>query len=208
MIKAVIFDYDGVIVDSFAGVFLAYQKICQHFQIVCPENIEDFRKNYGYNYIECLTNLGVAEKDFDEAQKIYQEEIVKVNHKIFTDILEVIVELSNRYKLYLVSASHSTEVLPKIERLCLTEYFEQIYCGADQGIHKGIMMTNIIVENSYSPEEVISIGDRAIDYAASKQAGLKDENIILVTYGWGLDTSLVGEANIVDTPMEILNFIN
>lgn len=207
MIKAVIFDYDGVIVDSFVGVFLVYQKICEYFQVVCPENIEDFRKTYGYNYLECLTNLGVAEKDFDEAQKIYQEEIVKINHDLFVDIVEVIAELSTKYKLYLISASHSTEVLPKIDSFNLTNYFEQIYCGADQKIRKDVMMKRAITENNYLPEELISIGDRAIDYVSSKQAGIKDENIILVTYGWGLDTSLVGEANIVDSPMEILKVI-
>jgi phosphoglycolate phosphatase len=207
MIKAVIFDYDGVIVDSFVGVFLVYQKICNYFNVSCPEDIEEFRKTYGYNYLECLTNLGVAEKDFDEAQKIYQEEIVKINHNIFAGISEVIMELSNEYKLYLVSASHSDEVLPKIERFGLSKYFEQIYCGADQRQRKNVMMLEVLTENNYFPEEVISIGDRAIDYAASKQVGLQDENIILVTYGWGLDRSLVGEAKIADNPIEILNFI-
>lgn len=207
MIKAIIFDYDGVIVDSFPGVFLVYQKICEYFKVNCPEDIEEFRKIYGYNYLECLTNLGVAEKDFDEAQQIYQEEIVKINHDIFTDISEVIIELSNKYKLYLVSASHSHEVLPKIERFGLSKYFEQIYCGADQKQRKNVMMSEVVTNNNYLPDEVISIGDRAIDYAASKQAGLKDKNIILVTYGWGLDRELVVGANIVNSPLEILNLL-
>ncbi|MFZ2310149.1 MAG: HAD family hydrolase [Patescibacteria group bacterium] len=207
MIKAIIFDYDGVIVDSFAGVFLVYQKICDYFGVACPEDIEEFRKTYGYNYLECLTNLGVAEKDFDKAQAIYQEEIVKINHSIFANIAEVIIELSSKYKLYLVSASHSHEVLPKIERFGLSEYFEQIYCGTDEKKRKNEMMTEVIASNNYLPTEVISIGDRAIDYAASKQAGIEDENIILVTYGWGLDVKLVAEANIVNSPLEILNLL-
>jgi phosphoglycolate phosphatase len=208
MIKAIIFDYDGVIVDSFAGVFLVYQKICDYFGVACPEDIEEFRKKYGYNYLECLTNLGVDEKNFDEAQRIYQTEIIKINHDIFAGILEVIAKLSSKYKLYLVSASHSSEVLPKIEKFGLSKYFEQIYCGADQRTRKSVMMSQVISDNNYSPEEIISIGDRAIDYVASKGAGLSDEHIIMVTYGWGLDKNLIGEAKIADNPMEILNFIN
>lgn len=208
MIKAIIFDYDGVIVDSFAGVFLVYQKICDYFGVVCPEDIEEFRKMYGYNYIECLTNLGVAEKDFDEAQQIYQEEIVKINHGIFNSILEVIAKLSSKYNLYLVSASHSSEVLPRIEKFGLSKYFEKIYCGADQKTRKSVMMSQVINDNNYFPEEIISIGDRAIDYVASKEVGLNDKNIIMVTYGWGLDKNLIGGSKIADNPMEILNFIN
>jgi phosphoglycolate phosphatase-like HAD superfamily hydrolase len=66
----------------------------------------------------------------------------------------------------------------------------------------------LISENNYSQDEVISIGDRAIDYKVAKEAGLNDDNIILVTYGWGLDKSKIGNVKIADKPNDVLNFIN
>ena len=196
MIKAIIFDYDGVIVDSFGSVFEVYKIICQRFGVVCPETLEDFRHIYGYNYMECFINLGIKEENFTEAKEIYKNEISQMEHGLFLGIAEVIRELSVNYKIYLVSASHSDEILPKIKKFNLTHYFEKIYCCADYGVRKSEMFIDLIRKNNYLPEELISIGDRAIDYEVAQRADIPDSNVILVTYGWGLDKSKIGKVNI------------
>ena len=208
MIKAVIFDYDGVIVDSFVSVFEVYKKICKHFNVKCPKTIDDFRITYGYNYIECLKNLGIQKNNFEEANAIYLREIVKMEHDIFADVTDVINELAQKYKLFLVSASHSNEILPKIEKFGLIKSFKKIYCGADKKTSKSDMIMGLLLENKYLADEIISIGDRAIDYEVSKKAGIDDNNIILVDYGWGLDKNKVGKVKIANNPKKILNLIN
>ena len=207
MIKAIIFDYDGVIADSFPGVFEVYRKVCAHFKISCPENIEDFRIIYGYKFTECLKNLGIGENNFDEAFSIYGEEINKMEYGVFDNILDVIKELKKEYKLYLISSSHSKEVLPKIEKFKLANFFEKIYCGADQKRSKSELFQAFLVEYDYLPNEVISLGDRAIDYDSSRKAGLPEENIILVNYGWGLDKSRIGNSKVAENPQLILTLI-
>ncbi len=139
MLKAIIFDYDGVIVDSFPNVFAVYRKICQKLGIAFPEDIETFRSIYGYSYFECLKNLGISVDDFDVVQSMFKDEIIKTEHKIFKGMPEVIAELVKKYKLLLVSSSHSQEVLPKINKLGLAGSFEKIYCGADQKIFKSAL---------------------------------------------------------------------
>lgn len=208
MIKAIIFDYDGVIIDSFPSVFEVYKGICKHFKVSCPATIDEFRTIYGYNYAECLKNLGIQEKDYAEANLIYEKEIVKMEHGTFADISNVIEKLAKKYKVYLVSASHSAEILPKIEKFGLTGLFEKIYCGADQKIRKSDMINALLKEYNYSLSEVISIGDRVIDYDAAKKVGIDDDHVILVDYGWGLDKSKIGKAKIASNPKEVLKLIS
>ncbi len=208
MIKAIIFDYDGVIVDSFISVFKTYQKICKHFQVSCPATIDDFRKIYGYNYIECRHNLGLQKKDSSKIGRIYEQEMPRRQHGIFPGISEVIRKLNKKYKLYLVSSTYSSEIIPRLEKFGLKNLFENIYSGADKKVRKSDILHDILRENKYLPTEVMSIGDRAVDYKIARAVGLKDSNIILVSYGWGLDRNKVGQAKIANNPGDILNFIN
>ena len=69
------------------------------------------------------------------------------------------------------------------------------------------MVASLLSENKYLSDEIISIGDRAIDYEVSKKAGIDDNNIILVDYGWGLDKSKIGKVKIANNPKEILSLI-
>jgi phosphoglycolate phosphatase len=204
MIKAIIFDYDGVIVDSFKSAFEAYKIICAKFEVACPKEIEEFRKIYGLNYIECYQNLGIPKEGYAEANIIFKNVMIKSDHGMFDGILEVIENLAKKYKLYLATASHSDEVLVKLKKFNLEHCFEKIYCGADQNIRKDSMIKDLLESNKYTLNEVISIGDRAIDYEVAKKVGIKDDNIILVTYGWGLDKYRIGKAKIVDNPEDIL----
>ncbi len=206
-IKAVIFDYDGVIMDSFASVFEAYKKICESLKISCPNNIDDFRNIYGYNYLDLHRNLGIKDDDTDYVQEVFKREIVESQHKIFPGISEVLNSLSDKYDLFLVTASHSDEVFKKLKIFDLERFFRKIYCGADKNIRKKDLINELLKENNYSTEDVISIGDRLIDYDVAKKVGIRDENIILVRYGWGLDESKIGKVKVASNPEEILNFI-
>lgn len=210
MIKAIIFDYDGVIVDSFVNVFAVYKKICQHFGVTCTNDINEFRKIYGYNYKECLKNLGIKEENTDQVNEIFKQEIVKARHAVFAGVAEVIATLSRQYKLYVVSSSYSEEVLSKLQEADLLKFFQKIYCGADEDFNqsKSVLMKKFFAENDYAPDEVLSIGDRAVDYAASKAVDMPDDNIILVTYGWGLDLDKIGGVTkLADQPSDILKFV-
>ncbi len=152
-VKAIIFDYDGVIMDSFVSVFEAYKKICHDLGIICPNNIEDFRNIYGYSYRDLHKNLGIKDSDVDFVHDFFGREMVRSEHKIFPGIIEVLNCLSKKYDLFLVTASHSDEVLKKIKIFNLERFFKKIYCGADQKIRKSELIKGLLKECGYSAEK-------------------------------------------------------
>ena len=206
-IKAIIFDYDGVIVDSFKSVFEVYKIICAGCNGKCPNDIEEFRKLYGYNYIECRKNLGISDDLHEKAMQIFKREIVNKEHKIFDNIPKVISELNKRYRLFLVSAAYEEEVMKHLNKVDIAKYFEKISCNSGK-IKKRERIKNILAANNFSTDEVISIGDRTVDYDSAKKIGLADENIIIVSYGWGYDEKKVTIKNIAHQPEDILKIID
>ena len=207
-IKAIIFDYDGVIVDSFPSIFEIYKEICNEFKLDFPQDIEEFRKVYGYRYQECFQNLKIKGKNIDRANEIFKTEIVKKEHKVFNNIEEVLIELNKKYKLFLVSASYKAEVLKKLGDNKLIKYFDKIYCGSDTNTSKENLINNLLKEKKLLKREIISIGDRTIDFDIAKKVGLNDDNIIIVSYGWGYDKDKVKIKNIAHSPKDIIKILN
>lgn len=211
MIKSIIFDYDGVIVDSFGSIFEVYQEIAKDFKVDCPKDYEAFRRVYGHDCVECLDNLGIGLDNFDRANEIYRREIIKKKHRQFSGIGEVIKKLSQGYKLFLVSAASHEEVLGRLKEFGLADFFSGIFCVFDEGIpgkkSKSELIKELIEDNHFKNEEVISIGDRTVDYEAAKKAGLEDDNIIIAKYGWGYDEKIVKTKNIANKPEDILALV-
>lgn len=187
MIKAIIFDYDGVIVDSFANIFEAYQTICNALGKRMPATIEEFKKVYGRGYLEAYENLGITSKEeCDKAEIIFQEETAKKSPPLFPNIGTVLQMLSKQYKLLLLSANYHHAIVKNLQKLGINKHFFDVIAQKEITcipLDKTSEMLKTLQAEGLQPNEVISIGDRDIDYEQSKKAGIN--NIILVEYGWG-----------------------
>src|SRR3989344_5661408 len=116
MIKTIIFDYDGVIVDSFPSCHKVYMKICKELGKKCPTDFEKFKTIYGYGSKELMNNLNIHGEEVDKANSMYRKEIVKIDSPAFKGISEVIKKLSKSYKLVLISSSPREEVMHKLNK--------------------------------------------------------------------------------------------
>jgi|GEM_PF-691651 len=193
MLKAAVFDYDGVIVDSFPSVFGVYKTICEELDVRYPEDIDEFRKIYGRNHLECHENLGIKLKDYGRVEKIFRREIIKKNPPLFPDIASVVKKLSESYRLALVSNNFKKEIKSKLKLFGLKKYFSLISAREDHQIYshehshrqfiKSEAITNTLAELEIKPEESIYIGDMIGDYRSGVKAGL--DKVIIVDYGWG-----------------------
>lgn len=187
MIKLILFDYDGVIVDSFPTIYNVYAIMAKELGIKkFPDTIEGFRQIYGRHYRECYENLDIPVEQYEKAEQIFRREVIKQNPKIFAGIDEVVKELSKKYTLVVVSANHKEEVEQKLERGNLSQYFSLV-ASVDTAINttfrKAEIHGNVLKKYNVSVDEAVVIGDRDIDVSNANKAGIK--NILIVNYGWG-----------------------
>ncbi|MDD5178345.1 MAG: HAD-IA family hydrolase [Candidatus Nanoarchaeia archaeon] len=185
MAKLIIFDYDGVIVDSLQNVFEVYNIICKKLNKRAIKNLAEFIKIYGYKSTEAYRNLGISIKEREPADIIYKEEILKKESRLFKGIKEVIEELSKKYKLILVSSAYKDEIVQKLKKFEILKYFDLIIGKETHGkrLNKANPIKELIQKDNLDVNDIILIGDRDVDYNSGIKAGLK--HIILVDYGWG-----------------------
>lgn len=207
MIELIIFDYDGVIVDSFSTVHKVYQSICLKLGKKCPASMAKFRKIYGSNSRSLMKNLGFTPEEIKRADIFYKEKIVNYKPNFFPRIAEVIKQLSQNYKLILVSSNLHNEVTSKLKKLNVFELFDSIHAGKIGPMKKPDVLVTIMKKHHADPKNVVMIGDRMNDYYDARKAGIK--NIILVEYGWGYDKNKVpSQKMVVDKPSDLLEAIN
>ncbi len=209
MIKTIIFDYDGVIVDSFICIFEVYKVICKELGKKCPDTFEGFRKVYGKSQFECFHNLKFDPKDSEKIEIIFKREILKQKPEMFKGIPETLQKLKERYKLILLTATYRDEAVQKLEKFDLMKYFSQVIGvqhPTDPPLKKSEKVKQLLKEQSLAAEEVVMIGDRDIDYEAAKMAGIT--NIILVEYGWGYHKETLPHQKVtVNKPLDLLEAV-
>lgn len=210
MIKLIIFDYDGVIVDSFLNVHDVYRIICKKLGKSCPEDLESFKKVYGNSSSECYSQLGFSEEERIKGNMIFKEEILKKESKPFEGIIEVLKRLHKNYKLAVISSSYQEEVEQKLEKLELLKLFDFVLAKESHvgRFEKTESIKKVMDNSAIKSNEVLLIGDRNVDFVEGSKAGLN--NIILVDYGWGYNLEEIPEYKqkvSVKSPKDILKAI-
>lgn len=208
MNNLIIFDYDGVIVDSFPTLHQAYIALCKKLNVNCTENLEEFKKVFGRNSTEAYKNLGIDPK-YPGLHDMFYEEILKQEPKLFDGITEVIAELSEKYQLVVISTAIVEELQNKLKKYDLLKYFKKVIGTRIEGqrYNKDRFIEGVVTEFNVNKADVILIGDRENDFDDATKAGLK--KIILVEYGWGYNKDNVPKKEfLVNEPKDILKAVS
>ncbi|MCF6331151.1 MAG: HAD hydrolase-like protein [Sulfurimonas sp.] len=181
MVKTVLWDFDGVILDSMKIKGDGFLELFKDYS-------NDFRqKLYKYHF----ENGGVSR--FDKIKYFYndvlmkditEEEILqlakkfgmiikkKINDKnnLIEDSMNFIKANYTKYNFHIVSGAEHNELNNLCNYLKLTKYFITIDGSPTK---KEILVKNIFDKYSYEKEQTILIGDAMTDYNASIKNGIK-----------------------------------
>ena len=215
-LELAIWDYDGVLVDSFKDVHFAYTKICSELAGKYFEDIGEFQKQYNAhkNHIAFLESLGITRDKHARADEIFKEELTKVEPVFFEGIQDTLRKIYRGMDMVRVSSAHRSEIIPRLAVTDMLHLFMNIAACETNGkyFHKSEPIRNAIAEYALSPDNAIMIGDRDVDFSSAREAGIPAENIILVDYGWGYDREARKSEGyclktMVTKPLEIINAI-
>lgn len=192
MIKAIIFDFDGVIADTEHVHYASFKRVLEDQNIKITEKeyytkylaYDDktfFNKFYQNNKIELSVKL-LSELLRDKSLEF--DGLIKGNVKIYPGVVEFIKNLSKKYRLAIGSGALKKEIINILELIQINDLFEVIIAADDVEKCKPNPEVYINVLNQFNninkksvsrvkPEECVVIEDSVYGIQAAKSAGMK-----------------------------------
>ncbi len=176
MKKTILWDFDGVLIDSMHVRDLGFKEIFKDYEKKQINKLLKFhRKNGGLSryvkiryFFEKLIKINISENEV----KIYAENFSKImkselkNPKyLINESVDFVKKNYRRYNFHIVSGSDQKELRFLIKELGLNKYFLSVF-GSPK--HKNDLVSDLIICNKYNRNDVCLIGDSINDLEAAK----------------------------------------
>jgi len=178
MLKVIVFDFDGVILESVDIKTRAFREMFKQY----PEHLDTIVKLH-------LDNAGISR--FEKFKIIYRDylgqpiderELKQLGQSfsqlIYDEILscpfvpgayQFLEKYSTKYDLFVVSGTPQDEIRNIVKQRKLDRFFRKVY-GSPKP--KGEILRRIMAENDFQSGRVVFIGDAMTDYLGAREASV------------------------------------
>lgn len=175
MIKAIFFDFDGVIVESVDIKTSAFAKLFEHEGQGIVKKVVDYHLNntgisryekFKYIYKEIL-NRPLNEREFkalcDKFSRLVMNEVIRAPY--VKGAKEFLENYLSRYSYFVLSATPQEEIEEILKRRNLSSFFRGIYGAPTK---KSDAIKDILFKGELKPIQALYVGDAMSDYAAAQ----------------------------------------
>jgi len=188
MIKVVIFDFDGVLVDSNEAWAEIFNKASKAAGVNRNFTYDDIKPHYGKPYIEVFRSAHPRfSQDRDVLDAMYSNFISLATSDQFVDsfkaiggIKSALGKLKKRCRLAVGSGNNKRLLNGFLAKLGLSKYFDFVVSGDDvkNGKPSPDMLLKIINHFGVSPHEAVYVGDSGSDIIAAKRAKVRSVAVL------------------------------
>ena len=209
--KAILFDLDGVIIDSMPAMRDAFKTAYREVVDATPndEALEPLFQRYcqylGYAFREIMDELGLPHSMYEPFVRHSAE--FKDRVRIDDGIIQVLQDLHHDgIKVTVATGKDGYRARDLLDMLDLSQYVD-IVTGSDEVAHPKPAPDMLIFQmNSLGvmPEETMMVGDSHADIQAGKSAGVTTVGVL---WGYGTRDDLASADFIVESPAQLLELI-
>lgn len=185
MIRAIITDFDGTLVDTFEANLRAYQDA--FIQVGFSLTAEKYRECFGYRFDRFMQAMAVNDALIATKIKEYKKEVYP---KYFGHLLpnSALIELISTFhqmggKTAIASTARKENLTNAVTYLGIANHFDLIYAGVDVKLGKPSPEIYLKAMDALGvkPNEVMIFEDSPVGFQAAKASGAK---CIPVTTNW------------------------
>ena len=175
MIKAIITDFDGTLVDTFEANLRAYQKAFNEIGITLTA--EKYRECFGYRFDRFMIAMGITDENV--ATRI--KEFKKQYYPEFFEFLRpntALIQLISSFKTMggktaIASTARKENLMNAVNHLDIAPHFDLIFAGIDvkQGKPNPEIYQKTMDALGVNPQEVLIFEDSQVGIEAAKGSG-------------------------------------
>lgn len=178
--KAILFDFDGVLVDSATLYLDLYREACRRWNKILPiDSVEEFRDWYNPRWERNYYEMGFSEEEFQEVLRWSVEHLDYGKARLYPGVAETLRSLAAEYPLAVVSTTPSALIRDRLRQEGLDTLMTLIK-GGDDGLSEKIEKVRDTLRHLQVAKGVM-VGDTPLDVEAGRENGL---GTVAVTYGW------------------------
>ena len=179
MVKAIIFDFDGVILESVSVKTDAFRELFSFDKAHVEEIVRFHIRNGGMSRFDKFRYIytDILHEELTEKQMIWLcSQFTELtlsgvkNAKYVTGILDFLEKCQSKYIFYIVSATPEDELLDIAHQKGITRFFRHIM-GSPAS--KEINIKKILTSVDIPKHDIIFIGDALNDLSAARNTGLR-----------------------------------
>lgn len=199
--QAVVFDFDGTIVDSLSAVIKVCEDLMRRPKRFTPEEIEELKHK---DPLQIALELNIPKWKIPwllmKGRRMFRNHMRSIDiHDGMPDIIKSLHEAG--VPLYVLSSNSKANVQRYLQWHGLDGYFKDIYGGAGV-LGKSRKLFALFKKEKLEPSECWYVGDETRDITAAHLVGMK---IVSVSWGYNSRLALADKDPdvLVDTPAEL-----
>jgi HAD superfamily hydrolase (TIGR01549 family) len=205
--RAVIFDFDGTLADSFSSVIAIAYKLTKREQLADLNHVQTMR-NANVGLIQAVRLLKIPKWQWPWLLQRGRQYMAREIHKIplFPGIEEVLARLKREnYEMYIITSNSAANVDRFLTEKGLLPYFKKVYGGSGL-FDKAKILKKVMKEQGLDPSSTVYVGDEVRDIEATKKLNMP---CIAVAWGYNSEDLLLQHSPMViaRSPKQLENII-
>lgn len=197
----IIFDLDGVVIDSKKNMSYAWGEVKKKHQI--KMGFKKYFQYIGYPFKEILKKMKIKKNHFDIQKTFSKGSLESLDRiRLYRNIRKILLSLiRKKVKIAILTSKDKKRTLKIIKKFNLP--FKILACGEEniKGKPSPLQINNLIKMFKVKKSKVVYVGDMKVDFLLTKNAKI---DFIFANYGYGKKV----KANFkINKPNDILNFV-